>query len=127
MINGKKIHLKLSHKREKDNDKSQFHLRARSLLKRLYPFDKPYEEVTIPEINIRFDFFFSSLRLAIEVDGQQHSQYSPFFHKSKLGFIQSQQRDMVKEEFCRINDVYLVRLSFDEDDETWKTKILNRS
>lgn len=102
--------------------------KARELLQKLYPNDVILEQFPIlTDKNTIFgDFLLISRNLLIEVDGQQHTKFNQFFHKNKLEFLKAKTRDKKKHEWAKINGYSIVRLSFDEDIETWENKILSR-
>jgi len=108
---------------------SSGHLRARKLLKELYPFDIVYEEVTLPGSQIgklgvlKADFYIHSRRLMIEVQGIQHEQYNSFFYPTKLDFIKAKSRDKNKKAWCETNEIELIILLDSQSDAEWK-KIL---
>lgn len=60
----------------------------------------------------RFDFFLPELNLAIEYNGAQHYQYIEFFHKTYEGFIQYQQRDLKKKQYCHDHGIQLLIISY---------------
>lgn len=52
--------------------------------------------------NLELDFYCKELNLAVEVNGIQHSEYNPFFHKNDpIRFIKQQQRDGFKVNKCK--------------------------
>lgn len=120
---GKVYNLKL--KRRIPTNCSKGHLRARALLKELYPLEIIYEEVSLKG-SLRLDFFIPKLKLCIEIDGKQHYKYIEHFHKNKLNFTRSVQRDIAKNEWCEINGFTLVRLPDKEVNDEWKERILQR-
>ena len=114
-------------------DCSSLHLRARTLLKQLYPYDVIFEEVTLQgiktEINNRpllLDFYIHSIRLAIEVQGEQHSKYISFFHTNKLEFFRAKRLDGLKRQWCVINHIALIELPYNFSDSDWEHRIRNR-
>jgi len=110
----------------KENDtrpRSEPHLRARTLLRSLYPCDRVYEEVPLPGTRLFADFFIPSRRMIVEVQGEQHFEYTPFFHGTKLAFHESQQRDAQKKEWCELNNLHLVQLPHDEELEIWQGRL----
>ena len=113
-------------------ESSQLHVRARKILQELMPFDKAFEEVALEGSKtsknglLYVDFLLPSQSLAIEVQGEQHSKYVPFFHKTKAGFTRSKVRDDIKREWCELNDITLVELPYNETDDEWKCRIKNR-
>lgn len=106
------------------DEPSQYHLRCRALLAALFPFDQRLEELYLPGSDgLTADFYLPSRRLAIEVQGEQHSRFVPFFHRHRLGFMQSQIRDGKKKAWCLLNSILLVELPYDERDDEWATRI----
>jgi hypothetical protein len=108
--------------------KSELHIRARKILKSLFPCDKILEEITLPGSKkngsiLYADFFIPKKMLMVEVHGRQHYEYVPFFHSTKLGFIKSKLRDSDKREWCDINGIELVELPYNKSDEEWRSKI----
>jgi very-short-patch-repair endonuclease len=47
------------------------------------------------------DFYLPGIGLAFEVDGKQHDNYVPFFHKNKREFLKSKERDYQKEQHLK--------------------------
>jgi hypothetical protein len=128
-LNGREYNLDTKKYLTSNRSKRSFyHLQARELI---IPLFHPYqilEEVTLPGSSMKksklaLDFLIPSCTIAIEVHGEQHFKYTPFFHKSKIGFAQAKKRDLDKKEWCRINDIELVELRWDEDPEYWREKI----
>ena len=114
-------------------DCSSYHLRARKLLKQLFPYDIIFEEVylvgAVSEINNRgliLDFYLNSLKTAFEIQGQQHSQYISFFHGNKLEFFRSKRLDNLKRQWCVINHITIIELPHDFSDLEWENRIRNR-
>lgn len=58
---------------------------------------------------LRFDFFISSLNLAIEYDGEQH--FNPNMHNSRKDFLYYVSCDRRKNIFCKKNNIRLIRLN----------------
>lgn len=132
-INGKEYLWNLSKYNVFDNDsrkRSKYHLRARAILKELFNSYRILEEVKLPGSTLRhrksvlyLDFYIPNLNLAVEVHGQQHYEYSPFFHKSKADFLKSKARDEDKIEWCELNDIKLITLKYSESDDEWRQRI----
>lgn len=111
---------------EDDRQRSSLHLRARMLLKELYPVDRVLEEVHLPGSgNLYADFWLPLRKKIIEVHGEQHYKYIPFFHGNYLNFVNAKTNDKNKELWCSINEITLVELPFNESDEQWKSRIIN--
>jgi len=104
------------------------HIRARTLLQRIFPHVKIIEEVPIQideKRTLKLDFFIPTLLLAIEVHGQQHYKFNSFHFKNKGNFLKAQQNDEFKKEWCNINQIRLVVLAYNESDEEWLKLIQN--
>ena len=108
--------------------RSEYHLRARDLLKKTFPTCQILEEVSIPVRKgqvLYLDFFLPLHNLCIEVHGEQHYSYNEFYHKSKRDFYQSKARDRDKQEWCSINNIYMAVLDYREGPDEWRKSILN--
>jgi hypothetical protein len=112
---------------------SSLHLRARLLLKQLYPYDPIFEELSMPgiktEINnksLLLDMYIHSLRLGLEIQGRQHSEFVSFFHGNKLEFFRAKRLDGLKRQWCLLNNITLVELPYNLSDEQWSQIIRNR-
>jgi hypothetical protein len=113
-----------------ERKKSKYHLRGRSLLKELFNSYRILEEVKLPGSTVAhrksvlyLDFYIPSIKLAVEVHGEQHYQFNPFFHKSKADFLKSLSRDEDKISWCELNDIRLVILKYSESEDEWRKRI----
>lgn len=106
------------------SNKSELHIKCRQLLRKLYPTRPPLEEVTIPGTQLKFDFVLPQRRICIEVQGQQHFEHNNFFYQDKTGLGKAIQRDKKKQEWCKMNNLLLIELRYDEDILDWEEKIL---
>jgi len=133
-LNGREYKWNLSKYDVKANDskrKSKFHLRARALLAEIYHSYRVLEEVKLPGSTpthkkgvLYLDFFIPNLMKGIEVHGQQHYEFSPFFHKNKAEFALAKARDEDKIEWCEINGITVVELKYSDPDEIWREQIV---
>ena len=103
--------------------RSELHLKVRQLLKDRYPLDRILEEVPLPSTRLLLDFFIPTRKIGVEVNGEQHYKQVNHFHKDKMGFINSQKRDKVKQEWCDLNNIRLIVVRFDETEEEIKEKL----
>ena len=110
--------------------RSKYHIRARKLLKEIFNSYRILEEVKLPGSTslhrksvLYLDFYIPTISLAIEVHGQQHYEYSPFFHKNKADFLKSKTRDEDKIEWCDLNGIQLITLKYSESDDEWRKRI----
>lgn len=87
-----------------------------------FKFDPILEDVPTPE-GFYFDFFLPKRKIAIEIQGEQHDTFIPFFHKTRRGFAESKLRDNAKKEFCNRNDITLICVkNINELKELWNDK-----
>ena len=109
-----------------ERPRSSLHLECRELLKERFITAKILEEVPIKLHRnqvVYFDFYIPLRRLAVEVQGEQHFKYVPFFHRSIANFIKAKKLDTDKKEWCEINGITLVYFLWSESLEQWKLKI----
>lgn len=132
-INGKEYTWNLAGYNIFNDDKrkrSQYHIRARNLLKELFNSYRILEEVKLPgstALNrksvLYIDFYIPTVKLAIEVHGKQHYEYSPFFHKNMADFLKAKARDEDKIEWCQLNEIRIVILDYRKTDDEWRKEI----
>ena len=103
--------------RSKEDCKSNFQWETGVALQRVFPRFIILEEFNIPRSRLHIDFFIPELLIAVEADGAQHEKYSFFFHGSKANFRRSLARDRKKEQWCKTNNIILVRVKKNEDVE----------
>lgn len=100
--------------------KSSYHLKARELIKTVYPTMQILEEVPVSvrksEI-LYLDFYLPLNRKCIEVHGEQHYEFIPFYHANKLAFLKAQKRDKDKKEWCELNGISYIELPYNKIEE----------
>ena len=62
--------------------------------------------------NRRFDFYLPDLNICIEYDGKQHYQFIGTWYENEEVFQKSIQRDKEKTEFCKNNNIQLIRIPY---------------
>lgn len=132
-LDGKEYNWNPSSSQAKASKKSSLHVKARILLKEVFPYDRILEEVTLVGTSggihrarrgvLRADFFIPNRNLIIEVHGEQHFKFNGFFFKDKLSFYRAKARDKDKKEWCRINEIKIIEFNYDEEVDEWRTKI----
>jgi hypothetical protein len=101
---------------------------ARLLLKDIYPTLQILEEIPIPlrrSETLYLDFYLPLLKKCIEVHGEQHYKFVPFYHQNIMGFAKQKKRDNEKQEWCRNNNIEYIELPHYEDIESWKKRLHN--
>lgn len=114
--------------RGKLTNKSSFHLNARNIIHDIFPTLQILEEVSIPvrkSETLYLDFYIPLKRLCVEVHGEQHYEFTPFYHTNIMSFFKSQKRDRDKQEWCEINNINYIVLPHFEEDNQWIEKLTN--
>ena len=109
------------------SNKSSYHLKARSLIKIIYPTMQILEEVPISvrkSETLYLDFYLPLIKTCIEIHGEQHYKFVAHYHASKFAFLKAQKRDKEKKEWCEINGIKYIELPFDQQ-EQWEKLIVN--
>ena len=134
-INGREYAWNLTSYTVDANDKrkrSKYHIRARNILKQIFHSYRILEEVKLPGSTeshrkgvLYLDFYIPQIMLAVEVHGQQHYEYTPFFHKNKAEFALAQSKDDDKIKWCELNKIDIIVLKYSDTDEQWRYQIEN--
>jgi very-short-patch-repair endonuclease len=61
---------------------------------------------------LEIDCYNAELRIAVEIDGEQHSKYLPHFHKTHSNFLKQQERDLMKSKMIVERGIRLVRVPY---------------
>lgn len=64
---------------------------------------------------LKIDLINFTRNSAIEVNGEQHRSYSPFFHGDRQGFFKQIERDARKSEWCELNDIDLYEIYAEDE------------
>jgi hypothetical protein len=108
-------------------EKSSFHLAARKILTQIFPTLQILEEVPIPlrkSETLYLDFYLPLIKRAIEVHGEQHYKFTPFYHSNRINFLKAQKKDNEKREWCEINGINHIVLPHFENIDKWKALII---
>ena len=101
--------------------KSKIQTRVGEALQKRFKLQTILEEWTIPASRMSLDFFLPNIKVACEIQGEQHRKFSKFFHGSIQGFKEQLKRDSEKREWCKMNDIELIEI-YEEDDIEEKLK-----
>ena len=80
------------------------------------------EEASPKGLGLAFDLLVDSKSLLVEVQGIQHRQFCPFFHKSVADFNDQKRRDRAKTRWAEENGYTLIVLHDNEQDR-WTEQI----
>ena len=95
-----------------EKSRSIFQYNVKQFLKRYWATDVVFEELPVVGSRLTLDIYNASKKIAIEVDGDQHYSYNKFFHGNRSNFLSQIKRDDMKDSFCDINDITLIRILY---------------
>jgi len=102
------------------SSRSKIQYNAKQFLKKYWSTHIVFEEFPVAGTKLSLDFYNANKKIAVEVQGKQHTKYVPFFHgKNKINYINQLKRDQDKLKFCELNDIQLVEI-YDGDEITEK-------
>ena len=109
----------------KSRSKLQFNVKQ--FFKKYWENRIVYEEFPVFGTRMKVDLLNATKRVAIEVNGDQHSQFNPFFHKnSRANYLNHIKRDVKKAEWLDLNSFMLIEIYKDDllnlDREFFKQK-----
>jgi hypothetical protein len=90
--------------------KSKFQFSVKDFLYPYWRSDIVFEEFKLVGTRLSFDFYNASKKVAIEVQGAQHTKYVKFFHGNRMKYLEQLKRDDKKLRFCQINNINLVEI-----------------
>jgi hypothetical protein len=91
--------------------RSKFQFNVKKFLEPYWSRHVVFEEFPVVGTKMSLDFFNANKKVAIEVQGAQHTKYVKFFHgKYKNNYIAQLDRDNKKLKFCEINDIKLIEV-----------------
>ena len=96
---------------------SKIQFRTKQFLKPYWQNQIVYEEFPVYGTRMRVDILNATKKIAIEVNGSQHSKFNKFFHKgSRLKYLESIKRDVAKANWLESNNFKLIEIEEDEID-----------
>lgn len=90
--------------------RSKFQFNVKTFLKKYWSGDVVFEELKIVGTRMSLDFYNANKKIAIEVQGDQHIKYVPFFHGTRNNYLKQIKRDFKKIEFCEMNNIKLIEI-----------------
>lgn len=73
---------------------------------------------------LQFDFYLLDYNICIEYDGIQHFEYIKWFHKSIENFEIYKLKDKIKNNYCFVNKIKLIRITYTKENNI--EEILNQ-
>lgn len=96
--------------------KSQLQFRVKQFLKPYWQGHVVYEEFPVYGTLLKVDILNATLRVAIEVQGPQHSQFHYFHNKQPLAYLDGIKKDVAKQEWLERNSFRFIEINYDEID-----------
>ena len=91
--------------------RSKIQFKAKQFLKRHWLHHIVFEEFPVAGTKLTLDLYNANKKIAVEVQGKQHTKYVPFFHQgNKANYISQLKRDQDKLSFCKLNDITLIEI-----------------
>lgn len=98
-----------------EKSRSIFQTDVKTFLHHFWKNDLVYEEMPIVSSRLTIDLYNHTKRIAVEVQGHQHTKYVKFFHGKRKNFLEQLKRDKIKEDFAKINEIKLVLIYPDDE------------
>jgi|TARA_R100000008_G_C3514961_1_gene130818 hypothetical protein len=88
---------------------------VKKFLKKFWQSHVVFEEFPVAGTRLSIDIYNANKKIAIEVQGSQHTKYNKFFHGGhRNNYLEQLKRDEMKFKFCELNDIQLVEI-YDSD------------
>ena len=97
------------------SSRSKFQKNVKDFLYQYWKNDVVFEEFRIVGSLLSLDFYNANKKIAIEVQGAQHTKFVKHFHKTRFKFVEQLKRDHNKLDFCELNNITLVEI-YPEDE-----------
>lgn len=110
---------------------SRLELKAKFILEHV--FKKPFVKVRpdflyndVTGYNLELDLYNPDLQLAVEINGDQHYKFIPFFHRNKDAFTKQRYRDEMKKWKCKEAGITLISVPYKVGDKGLKPFLFNQ-
>ena len=90
--------------------RSKFQTRVKQFLQPFWIHDIVFEEFRVVGSRLTLDFYNANKKIAVEVQGAQHTKYVKFFHKNRFKYCDQLKRDEDKLLFCKSNNIKLAEI-----------------
>ena len=95
--------------------KSNIQFKTKQFLKPYWQNHIVYEEFPVYGTRLKVDFINATKKIAIEVNGTQHSKFNKFFHgNSRAKYLESIKRDVKKKEWLELNNFKIIEIEQNE-------------
>ena len=90
--------------------RSKFQTKVKKFLFEYWQNDIVFEEFRVVGTRLTLDFYNANKKIAVEVQGAQHTKYVKFFHKNHFKYSDQLKRDEKKLHFCQANGIKLAEV-----------------
>ena len=95
--------------------RSKIQFKTKKFLEPFWKGHVVFEEFPVFGTRQKVDILNATIRVAIEVQGKQHSSFNKFFHAgSRSKYLESIKRDVLKREWLETNKYKLIEVEEDE-------------
>lgn len=79
-----------------------------------------YEEFPVYGTRYTLDFFNATKKVAIEVQGTQHTKFVKYFQRTEFDYLKQLKIDEFKRKFCEMNGIDLIEIFYNEKNQLSK-------
>ena len=90
--------------------RSKFQTSVKKFLRPYWENDFVFEEVRVVGTRLSLDFYNANKKIAVEVQGAQHTKFVKHFHKNHFKYADQLKRDEQKLNFCQANNIKLAEV-----------------
>ena len=90
--------------------RSKFQTKVKKFLFEYWQNDIVFEEFRVVGTRLTLDFYNANKKIAVEVQGAQHTKNVKFFHKNHFKYSDQLKRDEKKLDFCQANGIKLAEV-----------------
>jgi hypothetical protein len=94
----------------KGKSRSNIQFSGKQFLMKYWNLHVVFEEFPVAGTRLKFDFYNANKKIVVEINGQQHVKFVPFFHKRRSNFVSQIRRDQQKIDFCELNNIKLIEI-----------------
>jgi hypothetical protein len=100
---------------------SNLQFKTKQFLKKFWKGHFVYEEFPVYGTSMSVDILNATRKIAVEINGQQHSSFNKFFHAgSPNKFLEQIARDKKKKDWLEYNGFILLEIEYDQVDSLSK-------
>ncbi len=107
--------------------RSKLQFKAKQFFKPIWATQIVYEEFPVFGSRMKVDFLNATKKIAVEVNGPQHSSFNKFFHNnSRVNYLESLKRDHEKSLWLEQNNFTLIELEKEDVEKLNKEFIYDK-